>query len=236
MSLDPIVGPKESSHNPTSEVDLVWPPWMITLFMTATLKQITSHFKHADSILYRQFRSSPSLKPLSPAQPSQYFSHLTREIIGQQLSGAVAQVIFTRFKSLFPRRRITPAYLLTIADPDLRAIGLSGAKAQYVKNLARYVTQQPRRFAHLSQESDQAVAKYLTVVKGIGPWTAEMFLMFTLGREDIFSPHDLGLKKAIISLYHTGPEISAEQLEQISLPWSPYRTYASLILWDHVDS
>jgi len=124
-----------------------------------------------------------------------------------------------------------PFDILSMSHGQLRATGMSNAKARYVRNLAEEIVHGDLPISSLDSMTDEEVIDKLTKVKGIGPWTAEMFLMFTLGREDVFSFGDLGLKKAIIKIYGFKKDPARKQIEKIISRWSPYKTYASRILW-----
>lgn len=194
---------------------------------------ILSHFREHDPVLFSLFTSVPTRIIASP--PHTYFESLCRTIIGQQLSTTVADVIYGRFAKLFGKKAVTPKAVLTTPDEALRSIGMSGAKVRFVKDLAAKVANQGITLTTLTTMSEQEVIATLTTIKGVGPWTAEMFLMFTLGREDIFSFGDLGLKRAIQELYKLKREPSVTYMQKLSRKWSPYRTYAALALWDFKD-
>ena len=147
----------------------------------------------------------------------------------------MADVIFGRFLSLFLNQEVTPKAILNLTHDQLRGVGMSNSKASFLHDLAQKVETRQLELEKLSGLTNQEVLTHLTKVKGIGPWTAEMFLMFTLGRSDLFSLGDQGLKNAIKRLYNletTTPEV----LTTISSKWSPYRTYACLILWKSLDN
>lgn len=169
------------------------------------------------------------LKVLLPdLDTTSYFHHLCREIIGQQLSGKVADVIYSRFLKLL-KNKITPENILKVSGDQIRAIGLSWSKIKYIKDLATKTQNDEIEFTNFPQMDNESIAKELIKVKGIGPWTAEMFLIFTLGREDVFSFGDLGLKNGFKKIYHhdLDPKVIAK--------WSPYRSYACLALWKVLD-
>ncbi len=189
-------------------------------------KRILNHFKKTDPVL---FSIADDLEIIEPRKTNEYFPCLCREIIAQQLHGKVASVIFERFRELFPNKRITPKNVLKFSGEKLRNVGMAWSKVKSIKDLSERVSSGSLDLKTLKRLSDGEVMKELTKVKGIGPWTTEMFLMFTLGREDVFSEKDLGLRKAIIK--HYGKELPQEHIEK----WSPYKTYASLILWKSVD-
>ena len=194
---------------------------------------ILTHFRDHDPILFSLFTSPP--ETLVAHHPRTYFESLCRTIIGQQLSTTVADVIFARFTTLFGKKAITPKAVLRLADEKLRSIGMSGAKVRFVKDLATRVENKDILLASLTTMGEREVIATLTTIKGVGPWTAEMFLMFTLGREDVFSFGDLGLKRAIQTLYKLRREPTVAYMQRLSKRWSPYRTYAALALWEFKD-
>ncbi len=164
-----------------------------------------------------------------------YFLSLCREIVSQQLSGKSAHAIFTRFLKLFPKQKQNAQKILKFTDQKLRDVGMSWAKVKYLKDLAQKVVNKEINLKKLDGLGDLQVIEELTKVKGIGPWTAEMFLIFSLAREDVFSFGDLGLKKAIMKLYkHEKP--TQKQLERIVNKWKPYRSYAAILLWRSLDN
>lgn len=170
-----------------------------------------------------------------PYKSQDYFLSLCREIISQQLADGAAHAIFGRFLKLFPRQKVTARKLLNIPDEKLRAAGMAWAKERSLKDLAQKIVSREVRLDALGGLDDEAVRLELMRVKGVGPWTAEMFLMFALGREDVFSHGDLGLRKAIKKLYQVDGELTKEYAEKLSLRWSPYRTYACRILWESLE-
>lgn len=191
-------------------------------------KRIKRHFQTVDPVL---FSLLDKIKPFELTKYNDYFVSLCREIIGQQLAGKAADAIYVRFLKLFPKGRVTPGRLLKIPDEKIRAIGPSWSKVGYIKDLAIKIVEKKVNLSRVASLSDEEVMKELTQVKGIGPWTAQMFLMFTLGREDIFSYGDLGLRRAIQKLYNFKKEPGVKQMEKLVIKWKPYRTYAARILW-----
>lgn len=190
------------------------------------------HFKKTDPILYRL---SISINPPTPMLPSsEHFARLCRSIVGQQLSVKAAQTIFTRFQNLL-NGNITPEKVLKINKEKLRECGISYPKINYLKDLSEKIIEKKLDLDNISDLDDETIIKNLTIVKGIGQWSAEMFLMFSLGRPDVFSAGDLGIKNAIKKLYQLDNPSIAELLE-ISSKWSPYRTYACMILWRSLDN
>ncbi len=197
-------------------------------------KNALSHFRIVDPILY-SIAQTITLDDPSFRSSNRYFVSLCSEIIGQQLSGKVADVLFDRFEKLFPKRNVTPKRVLGISEETLRRTGMSWSKTRFIRDLARQVVDKSVRLESLSTLSDAEVIKELTRVKGIGPWTAEMFLMFSLGREDVFSYGDLGLRNAMKKLYGFKKDPTVRQMERIVNKWKPYRTYAARILWKSLE-
>jgi DNA-3-methyladenine glycosylase II len=159
---------------------------------------------------------------------------LCASIMSQQLSTRVAEVIFKRFLALYEGKEPTPDQLLNTPPEKLRAIGLSNAKVSYVHNVARFAIEQGMDEKKLRKMSNDEVIAYLTQIKGVGQWTVEMILMFTLGREDVFAADDLGIQTAMTKLYKLDKENKKqlrEDMLRISSNWSPYRTYGCLYLW-----
>lgn len=193
-------------------------------------KKILSHFKINDPILH-SYALQVKLPPIKKDSPENYFYRLSREIVRQQLSDKAGEAIFSRFQKLFPNGLLTALDILSISHEQLRASGMSHAKARYVRNLAEAVIYGDLPILHLDLMADEEILEVLTKVKGIGPWTGEMFLMFVLGRENVFSHGDLGLKKGIIKVYKLKKDPTKKQVEKIISKWSPYKTYGSRILW-----
>ena len=191
-------------------------------------KKIINHFKKVDPILYSVIEK---VGVYGSKISDDYFLELCEIIINQQLSDKAAATIFARFKRLFPQKKITPEVLLKLSAEKIQSCGTSRAKVSFLKDLAKKVLAEELRLDQLNKLSDDLIMKELTKVKGIGPWSVEMFLMFTLGREDVFSYGDLGLKNAIKKLYKFKKEPTREQIEKIVEKWKPYRTYACRILW-----
>ena len=165
--------------------------------------------------------------------------HLCGSIMSQQLSTKVAATIHKRFLNLYEGRTPMPEDILATPFETLRSIGLSNAKTGYVQNVARFALEQGMDARRLGKMDNEEVIVYLTQIKGVGRWTAEMLLMFTLGREDVFAVDDLGIQNAMIRLYKLDREdkrVFREEMLRISQKWSPYRTYACLHLWNWKDN
>lgn len=163
------------------------------------------------------------------------FTHLVQQIIGQQLSGKAADTIEGRFRSMLKEKDpFSPSEILTLDDEAIRKAGLSYSKIKYIKGLAQAVKSGELDLTIIDKLSDEEVVIHLTKIKGIGKWTAEMTLMFTLRRPDVFSLGDNGLVSAISKLYGVDKK-DLKAIEQISLRWKPYRTYASRYLWKSLE-
>lgn len=163
-----------------------------------------------------------------------YYVKLVSSIIGQQLSVKAASTIFTRVEKLC--QEITPQNILAIDDEDLRGVGVSWSKIKYIKHLSEEVVSNRIDLDNLDNLSDEEVIYELTKMKGIGRWTAEMFLIFSLGRMDIFSTADAGLRRSIKLNYGLEDLPSNNEMVSISNVWQPYRTVASLYLWASLDN
>lgn len=198
--------------------------------------QVLNHFKTNDPIIYNVLQDT-NLKKWSKNKhtPDLYFNSLVNQIVSQQLSTKVADVISLRLASLIGSQPFTPKTLLVMGDEELRTVGLSYAKISYIKNLATKILEGEINLVKLQKMTDDAVIAELTQVKGIGKWTAEMFLMFSLGREDIFSFGDWGLKNAIKNIYELEDYPNLSELHSISEKWKPYRSYASYALWQSLE-
>lgn len=160
-----------------------------------------------------------------------YYSALARSIISQQISVKAAAKIFERFSEA---TGMSAEATVALSDDQARLIGLSGRKLSYLKDLAEHFVNDSAVFNHLDGLSDDDVISELTQVKGIGVWTAQMFLIFTLHRPDVFAPDDRGLQLAIEK--HYGIPASRNRLAQLAESWAPYRSTASLHLWKSLDN
>ena len=202
-----------------------------------SLKKQAEYLAKQDARLGAVIRRVGALKRRQ-RQGHEYFQALVEEIISQQLSGRVADVITERFVALFGRAPAFPEphEILTASDGLLRSSGMSFSKAAYIKNIARAVHEGDLVLRELNVRTDEEVITQLVGIKGIGRWTAEMFLMFSLGREDVFSAGDLGLKNAMIRLYGLRTEPDAARMKKIASRWQPYRTLACRYLWASLDN
>ena len=159
-----------------------------------------------------------------------HFAVLVESIISQQLATSAAEAIFRRFRKIYPKFP-TAAQILSTRKSKLRAAGLSGMKIDYLKDLARNIKEGRLNMKLLSKMCDEEVIDHLTQVKGIGRWTAEMFLIFSLGRQDVLPVHDLGLRKGAQMAFSLPDLPKPKELEKMGERWRPYRSMATWYLW-----
>ncbi len=198
-----------------------------------------------DSVYYahlsRDKKLLPLLQSITPRplrKRKNICLRLCASIMSQQLSTKVADVIFKRFLELYEGEEPTAEQILDTPAETLRGIGLSNAKVSYVHNVARFVLEHNADDRKLSKMNNEDIIAFLMRIKGVGRWTVEMLLMFTLGREDVFAADDLGIQQAMAKVYEldmTDKKVFKEQMMQISAKWAPYRTYACFYLWDYKD-
>lgn len=192
-----------------------------------------AHLKSADPILYKA--ALPHAEGILNARGhrrsyQQLFDALAGSIVGQQLSTKAADTIWGRLKAACGGR-VTPEAIARLRTQTMRKAGLSAAKAKSLKELSKAVIEGELKLEKLKRiPEDQAIVQ-LIAIWGIGRWTAEMFLMFALEREDVFSPGDLGLRRSMEQMYSLPKDGPMKQLEAIALKWSPHRTFASRVLW-----
>ncbi|HWH16453.1 MAG TPA: DNA-3-methyladenine glycosylase 2 family protein [Candidatus Paceibacterota bacterium] len=194
------------------------------------------HLKKADPLLYAHavLHVTDILKPKSGLEKrysnQALFASLAASITGQQLSTKAADSIWDRLRTAC-KGEVTPEAIKRLRLTTMRKAGLSAAKAKTLKELAKAVESGALNLAKLRKmPEDEAIAK-LSSVWGIGRWTAEMFLMFALEREDVFSPGDLGLRRSMEALYGLPKDVHIRELEAIAIRWTPHRTFASRVLW-----
>jgi len=171
--------------------------------------------------------------PFQAFRNADLYTDLLESIVAQQLSGHAATTIFNRFLDLFPRRQPTPRRLLALSPARLRAAGLSRQKAGYLRNVATFTLRHDLRRAALRRLDDEALIELLTQIKGVGRWTVEMLLMFSLNRPDVFPVDDLGIQNAMRRLYGLrgrGPRLR-RRMAAIAEAWRPHRTLACKYLW-----
>ena len=205
--------------------------------MRATKKAVDS-LRAADPVMARLIDDHHEIvrRDLRRDRPGDAYGALLRSIVGQQLSTKAAATIYGRMLELFGKHTPTPKQLLK-ADPEkLRGAGLSRAKVAYLRDLAEHVEDGALELERLPDLPDEEVAAQLTAIKGLGQWTADMFLMFHLGRPDILPVGDQGIRRAIQVEYRLRKLPDAKRMQKIAKPWRPYRTLASLYLWTSLDN
>jgi len=185
-----------------------------------------------------KFKKLLKLEIVLPTPKKNMAMKLVASILSQQLSTAVARVMYQRFIALFGGKEPTPAKILTVSVDKIRAIGISQNKANYIHNVAQFVVDHKITDKKLHKMTDEEIIELLTQIKGVGRWTVEMLLMFALGREDVFAVDDLGIQQGVQKLHKLqhlkGKELKAKMVK-VSMKWSPYRSYACLYLWQLKD-
>ncbi len=201
------------------------------MYNTFMFEKAVKHFKTADPILYELAKS---IDPFVLEKSQNNFVRLTRAIVGQQLSVKAASTIWGKFEKLF-KKGITAEKILKLDDDEIRACGISYPKIKYIKDLSEKVATKQLLLHTFEDADEETIITNLTQVKGIGTWSAEMFLMFALARPDVFSVKDQGLRNAMVKLYGL-KNPTDDKLLKLSRKWSPYRTYACRILWESLDN
>lgn len=205
---------------------------------SVSLKKKENLWYKAEEFLLKDKYIGPLIKKygpckIKPGKKKDYFLDLVDAIASQQLSGKAAKTIFGRLKEKAGGKLI-PESILKLKDEEIRACGMSWAKVKYVKDLAERVKNNKLQIKKLDKLSDEEVEKELIAVKGIGPWTAEMFLMFSLGRQDVFPIDDLGIRNGIKRLLKR--ELKSQKLAKFAERWKPYRTVASWYVWRNLEN
>ena len=191
-------------------------------------KEILLHFDKNDAVMAQLIRKSG---PIKLKRNRNYFIVLCNAIIGQQISVAAADAITIRFNNLFNRHSPTPQGVIKLSEIDLREVGLSKQKVAYLKDLSFHFYEKiirPHRLCHMG--NDEVICQ-LTKVHGIGRWTAEMFLIFSLNRPDILPVGDLGLQLALKKLYHMRQLPTAKRMRTIGKKWNPLETVGTWYAW-----
>jgi DNA-3-methyladenine glycosylase II len=194
--------------------------------------------READPVMKRLIDEHGSIvkRDLRRERPGDAYGALLRSIVGQQLSTKAARTIYGRLTAQFDGRTPSPRELLDADPEDIRAAGLSRSKVAYLRDLAEHVEDGELELARLGELPDDEVTEQLTAIKGLGQWTADMFLMFHLGRPDVLPVGDQGIRRAVQVAYDLEALPSAKELELIGEPWRPHRTLASLYLWGSLDN
>ena len=194
---------------------------------SAQLSDATRHLEQTDPVLSRIIPLIPELGPIAPSDP---WWELVDSIVSQQLSVKAAATILGRLEALTPKRP-GPSEILSLKPEQLRGAGLSNAKVNYLRDLAERITDERLNLGRLSELSDEDVIATLTEVRGIGRWTAEMYLIFQLGRPDVLPVDDLGFREAVKRAYRIESRPEPQALIEIGERWRPYRSVATRYLW-----
>jgi DNA-3-methyladenine glycosylase II len=206
---------------------------MDTVTELSWARAAVAHLRNADPVLARVI---DSVGPFEPQLRRERFPGLCRAIIFQQLAGAAARTIYGRFVALFPGSRFpTPRQVIDAPEAVLRTAGLSRQKIRYLKDLAGHVQSRAINFHRFPRMSDEEIITELIAVQGVGRWTAEMFLMFNLGRPDVLPVDDLGFRNAVRRLYGMRKVPDAKRLRALGERWRPYRSAAVWYLWRSAD-
>lgn len=187
-----------------------------------------AYLRKKDPILADVIKKVP---PFARYKARNYFEALLESIVSQQLSVKAADTIWARFFSLLPEKTMSAEAVFAIPDQKIRDAGISWQKISYIKDLSKKTMESSILFEQFEIMTDEEIITELVKVKGIGRWTAEMFLMFAMDRPDVFSYGDLGLRRAIQKWYKFDHEPSQEEAEKIAERWRPYRTLACRYLW-----
>ncbi len=191
------------------------------------------HLRKVDPLLYKAaLPHHQNIKKASKHRRAyaQLFPALAGSIVSQQLSTKAADTIWARLETAC-KGTVTPEAILKLRLPTMRRAGLSAAKCKTLKELSRAIVSQKLVLTSLKRVPEEQAITELSSIWGIGRWTAEMFLMFALDRDDVFSVGDLGLRRSIEALYGLPKDISVSKIETISALWSPHRSFASRVLW-----
>lgn len=168
-----------------------------------------------------------------PADPSTFFESIIESIVSQQLSTKASDTIFGRVLALGNGKLLPPDELVKVEETTLRAAGLSGQKIAYMRDLCEKIRSGAVRLEELPKLDDEGVIEHLRRVKGVGRWTAEMFLIFRLGRPDVLPVADLGIQQGMKKLYNMRTDPTPERMAKTAKPWRPYRSIACWYLWRH---
>jgi DNA-3-methyladenine glycosylase II len=205
--------------------------------VTASPKAVAA-LREADPVMSRLIDDHAAVvrRDLRRERAGDAYGALLRSIVGQQLSTKAASTIYGRMIDIFGGHAPTPKQLLA-ADPDeIRAAGLSRPKIAYLRDLAQHVEDGTLELDRLDELPDEEVSAQLTAIKGLGQWTADMFLMFHLRRPDVLPVGDQGIRRAVQVEYRMRKLPDPKRLEKVARPWRPHRTLACLFLWSSLDN
>lgn len=197
-------------------------------FDSAVINKGLRHLRKNDAVIGQVIKS---VGPFTLKKIPGGFEVVVRSILSQQISTAAAATIRKRLEALLPDGKIAPASLAKLTDDQLQSAGLSSQKRSYVRDLTERTLDGTIDFRRIARQSDEEAIAELIQVKGIGRWTAQMYLMFSLGRLDVFAPDDLGLQNAIKALYEIPEKPKRTHFETVAEVWAPYRSIASWYLW-----
>lgn len=190
------------------------------------------HFRKADPIIAGVIKQ---VGPCTLKPQRDRFNMLVRSIISQQISTAAARSIRAKLEALIAPDKVSPEVLARFTVDQLKSAGLSSQKATYLHDLAAKTADGTVRLKVIGRMADEEVIEELIQVKGIGRWTAQMFLIFSLGRPDVFPPDDLGIKMALRNLYNLSDLPTTAEAHTLAAPWSPHSTFATWYLWRSLD-
>jgi DNA-3-methyladenine glycosylase II len=205
----------------------------------AVSEEGTEHLRRSDPVmreLIDEFGPLSEVLRRRGRRPEEPYGALLRSIVGQQLSTKAARAIWERTLAIFDGRVPTPKELLAVDPEKLREAGNSRPKAAFMRSLAEHVLRGELELDRLDELSDAEISAELTAVKGLGQWSADMFLIFHLGRPDVLPVGDLGIRNAAKAAYGLRKVPSPDRLKRLARPWRPYRSLASLYLWRSLDN
>ena len=203
--------------------------------MATSSRAALAHLRNADPVLAAIVARVGPYR-LEVRRTGTHYDALVRSIVYQQLSGKAAGTIHRRLLALFPRRCLRAELLLASSDEALRGVGLSRQKIGYLRDLSQRVMEKTLPLAHLGRLPDDAIIAHLVQVKGIGRWTAQMFLMFRLGRPDVLPELDLGVQNAIQRAYGLAARPTSKEVATLGERWRPYASVASWYLWRSLEN
>jgi len=206
--------------------------------MTATFTEADEHLRSVDHVMRRLIDERGPIDPATDRRGSRPdpYEALARAIVGQQLSTKAARSIWERLLEILGGKLLPPAELLAMDPETIRSAGLSRSKVSFLLDLAQRIDDGRLDLARLADFADEDIVAELIEIKGVGPWTAEMFLMFHLGRPDVVSTGDLGIRRAVQIEYGLDDLPGPTDLERIAEPWRPHRTLGCLYLWRSLDN
>jgi DNA-3-methyladenine glycosylase II len=190
------------------------------------------HFRKVDPVIHGVFKQ---VGPCTLKPQRDRFNMLVRSIISQQISTSAARSIRAKLEALIAPEKVSPEVLSRLTFEQLRSAGLSSQKATYLHDLAAKAADGTVQLKTVGRKSDEEIIAELIQVKGIGRWTAQMFLIFSLGRPDVFPPDDLGIKVALRNLYGLAELPTKAEAHALAAPWTPHSTFATWYLWRSLD-